>query len=352
MALLFLDGCDLHATNADILRRWTSASSGTNVDVVTNGGRFGGGCIRLRTVTADETVSKTFTSPITGTTIAGGAIRLVPNVTSSTNNSRLLQFLDSGGTVHLTLAWSSTDLLFRLYRGTTGGALLGTSTATFLSDVWGYLEMKATIADSGGICVVRLDGATIINFTGDTRNAGTAEVATVRFSSHFQSNDRYDLRLDDVYICDGSGSRNNDFLGDVRVSTLRPDADTTVADFTPDSGSTRFNRVNENIADGDTSYVESSTVGHKDLYEIANLSLTPTAIHAVQLATVARKTDSGSRTLRAIARSGTTTQNGATRTLGTSYVLYDDILETDPATAGDWSQSAVNGLRIGVEVTA
>jgi hypothetical protein len=29
MALLFLDGCDLHASQSDFLRRWSAASSAT-----------------------------------------------------------------------------------------------------------------------------------------------------------------------------------------------------------------------------------------------------------------------------------------------------------------------------------
>jgi hypothetical protein len=45
-----------------------------------------------------------------------------------------------------------------------------------------------------------------------------------------------------------------------------------------------------------------------------------------------RKDDAGSRSPRAVVKSGATTANGATRVLGTSYALYDDRLEVDPAT--------------------
>ena len=50
----------------------------------------------------------------------------------------------------------------------------------------------------------------------------------------------------------------------------------------------------------------------------------------VQLATVARKDDAGSGSLRAMPESGATAANGATRALGTSYALYDDRFEVDP----------------------
>jgi hypothetical protein len=83
---------------------------------------------------------------------------------------------------------------------------------------------------------------------------------------------------------------------------------------------------------GDASYVESGTVGHKDLYGYQDLTATPAAIVAVQLATVARKDDAGGRSLRAVLESGAATANGATRVLGTTYALHDDRFEVDAAT--------------------
>ena len=235
MALLFVDGCDLHADQSDLLRRWTSASSGTLVDILTTGGRFGGGAIRLRTSSSDQSLSKALATPYPATLVLGAALMLEPESTvGSAGEDEILQLLDSGDVVHLTLTWSSQDQLLRAWRGTQTGTLLATSSQTLTPAAWAFLETKATVADSGGSIQVRLDGASVLSFTGDTRNAGTAEIATIRFSSHFVgTGNRYLLRLDDVYLCDTTGSLNNDLLGDVRVVTLRPTADTAQADFTP-----------------------------------------------------------------------------------------------------------------------
>ena len=91
----------------------------------------------------------------------------------------------------------------------------------------------------------------------------------------------------------------------------------------------------------------SGTVGHEDLYAYQDLTGTPAAIMAVQLATVARKDDAGSRSLRAVLKSGATTANGATRVLGTSYALYDDRFEVDPATGAAWTKAGVDALEAG-----
>jgi hypothetical protein len=71
---------------------------------------------------------------------------------------------------------------------------------------------------------------------------------------------------------------------------------------------------------------------------------------AVQVATVARKDDAGSRSLRAVLKSGATTANDAT--LGTLYAVYDDRFEVDPATGTAWTKAAVDARQAGVEVVA
>ena len=306
MALLFVDGCDLHANQSDLLRRWISASSGTFVDILTSGGRFGGGAIRLRTSSTDQSLTKSLAAPWPATLILGAALMLESESTDGPGGEdEILQLHDSGGVIHLTLTWSSQDQLLRAWRGTQTGTLLATSSQTLAAAAWVFLEMKATVADSGGTIEVRLDGTTVLSTTGDTRNAGIAEIATIRFSSHFVGTfNRYLLRLDDVYLCDTIGSLNNDLLGDVRVVTLRPTADTAQADFTPLGGTSHFALVDDPPDDdGDASYVESGNVGDQDRYAYADLAATPAAIMAVQVASVARKDDAGSRSLRAVVRS-------------------------------------------------
>jgi hypothetical protein len=73
---------------------------------------------------------------------------------------------------------------------------------------------------------------------------------------------------------------------------------------------------------------------------------------AVQIATVARKDDAGSRSLRAVLTSGATTANGATRVLGTSYAVYEDRFEVDPATGAACTKAGVDAMHSGVEVVA
>ncbi len=91
--------------------------------------------------------------------------------------------------------------------------------------------------------------------------------------------------------------------------------------------------------DGDATYIENGTVGHKDLYGYQDLTGTPAAILAVQLATVSRKDDAGSRSLREGLNSRATTAAWATRVLRTSFALDDDRFEVEPTTGTGWAKT-------------
>ena len=85
---------------------------------------------------------------------------------------------------------------------------------------------------------------------------------------------------------------------------------------------------------------------------LPDLTGTPAAIMAVQVSTVARKDDAGSRSLRAVLKSGATTADGAAPVLGTSCALYDDRFEVNPATGTAWTNAGVDALEAGIEVVA
>src|SRR5262245_27001658 len=85
---------------------------------------------------------------------------------------------------------------------------------------------------------------------------------------------------------------------------------------------------------------------------MGNLGFTPDTVHAVQVTMVARKDDAEARQLRTKLKSGTTTADGATQGMATSYLPYGDLYETDPDTAMAWTPSGVNAMQVGIEVVS
>jgi hypothetical protein len=208
------------------------------------------------------------------------------------------------------------------------------------------LEIEAFVADSGGFVRVYRDGTLIVEFDGDTRNqAGTDLVEMIRFFGNNgggTSDGPNIVSIDDIYLIN-SATR----LGQCRISTLLPEADTADADWTPNSGSTHFNRVNND--DGDTTYIVSDTATDLDMFDAQDLPFTPQTVHAVQISWRARKDDAATREVRARIRSEAATANGATRNLTSSYLYYHDVFEEDPDAAGPWTGAAVAAMEIGVE---
>jgi len=166
-----------------------------------------------------------------------------------------------------------------------------------------------------------------------------------------QSNsNRIDVWLDDIVIADDLGGQNDDFLGDLRISTLVPTTDTAQKDWSPNSGSNNFSRVAEIPPDDDTSYVASATPGDRDLYAMAPLGMTPLAIRGLQQTVLARKDDAGDRALSFVLKSGAEIAVGPATVLGSGYAFTETMHEQDPATDEPWTPAAVDAVQAGMEV--
>jgi hypothetical protein len=236
-----------------------------------------------------------------------------------------------------------------VYRGG-GSAELTREYLTIPTNAWHHIQVKFKLDQTTGYVVVRFNELEIINITNqDTRfYSGT----TNWLQTYLGHNSGGTTHIDDLYICDLTGSINNDFLGDLEVITLFPDGNGTTSDFTgSDADSTdNYLHVDESTPDDDTSYVEDETIDNVDLYTIDNFTGTPTAIHGVQVVSYVKKTDSQSRHSRNLIRTGGTNYEGADYNLTTAYDFNIDIWEENPNTATAWTPTDINGLEIGLTV--
>ena len=249
---------------------------------------------------------------------------------------------DGGATEHLRL-WQTSGTVLTLFRA--DGTSLGTATLPTTINTWYYLEMSGTIADSGGTCVVRINGGTVINFTGDTKNGGTStNIDAVRYGSIGGSVAYWD----DIYICNSSGSVNNTFLGEIRVQALLPTGTGSSTQLTPTGSANNWDNVND-IPGVDTTYNGSPTAAQRDTYALADTTLVG-AVAGVQVVSRMRKSDAGAASMKAAVKSGATVAYGTTRTLTATATTYIDQMETDPNTSAAWTTTNVNALELGAEV--
>ena len=138
----------------------------------------------------------------------------------------------------------------------------------------------------------------------------------------------------------------------LRVTTSAPYADGAASDFTPSAGPENFPNVDDATADSDTTFNESATVAHRDLFRHAPADTQPATVYAAAHVAVHRKDDSGSKTDRTVCVSGASTRLGTTTSPTTTYANMRTVHDTDPATSAAWGHSALANAQFGYEVVA
>ena len=171
------------------------------------------------------------------------------------------------------------------------------------------------------------------------------------------------MRFDDLYLCDSSGSKNNDFLGPVIVRELEVAANGDDNDWINDdsgvSDANNFDQVNDSGASapddtGAGGTVSSDTVGEKELYDMTNLSGVTGNVHFVQLGIQAALDSAGSRELKFKFKDSVSGEaDGDTFTVDmASMDEFHDVFDDNPATAATWTVTEINNGQIGMEVVS
>lgn len=344
MAIEWIDGFDFytagHTGNAPFNQRYNDVTSGASTSWSVQTGRFAGRCIRSQGAGGVCRINTGLTARTTFT--YAFAYR---KSSSLTNNERVFGLLS--GTTYQNSLRTHANGSITVNLGDTATVVTGATSAAGVITVavWSHIEVEIVISDTVGEARVWVDGAQVINVSGvDTRNvAGTANADGVQFGGAANTGDQ---DYDDLWI----GTTATEHKGDVRIETLVPTADTADKDWTPNSGTVNYDRVDESQPDADTTYVASATVGHLDKYDLGALSSTPAAVYAVQTTMYARKDDATVREVRTLIDSGGSVSNHPNRAMGATYGPFRSFDTTDPNGGGAWSAAAVDALKVGIEV--
>lgn len=237
---------------------------------------------------------------------------------------------------------------YHLYRGAT--KIDESSGAGLIYNVWKYTEIKFTIDNSSGAVEVRTDGGTssMIDFSGDTQETANAYINRIRIAG---PTNIYNYS-DDLYICDTTGSKNNNFLGDVRADPLYVSGAGSHTDFTPSAGSNYENTDDDPYPDDDSTYNTGDAIAEQDSYAMDDLPApSSVTIHGVKSQVTMRKTDAGARGAKLLTRSGGSDYLSDELLLSESYLTKAKIYEDNPNDAAAWEDADVNGMEVGMEIT-
>jgi len=214
---------------------------------------------------------------------------------------------------------------------------------------WNFFEVKMKLSNTSGYIQARVNGVPLYLLSGiDTLNTGSNEyINRIRFSG------RGAARYDDIYICDNSGSENNDFLGNVRVDAIYPTANGNQNDGTASAGS-NYECVDELDANGDTDYVALDALNEIELYAFGDLPVTTytKTIYGIKINYQARKTDAAARTLAGVFRiNGTNYTYSSNTILSVEHEFFGEVWELNPDDSSVWEETDINAFEAGVKVT-
>lgn len=337
MALQFFTGFDYY-DELQVQRVWDYYQNGASTP-----GRFGGFAYSWNNQGGFLSTSV----PAASTVILGMAFFL--SYGDATNP--IIVFQDA--TTSLTSPITQVDIRVTSDAGfqvTRNGTVIATSLPNlFTFNFWNYLEVKVFVHDSTGFVQIRLNGQTYLNATTlDTKYTGNNYINMVRVQP-FASTGAFNFKIDDMYLCDDTGSSNNNFLGECRVQTQFPSADGERNDFLGVGDTANWKCVDETPADDDLTYVRSAVVGNIDNYVMGTLALSGT-IFGMQLNVTHRKDDVGSRTVTPSIKVGTTYYEGALFPCNSDYSTAQKIWEKNPDTGVAWTNVSLNNIFAGVKI--
>lgn len=330
MTLRFIDGFD-HYSTAYIAKKYDNYSGVS----ISSDGRYGN-C--LSHANSASYVRKNFDNQ--QTLICGAAFKYTQLGAASatfcfygSTNFQVVFRLNSTGNIEA-------------YRGPSS-VLLGTSSAIVPANKWVYLEFKVKVDNTAGTIDVRMNNTNILSLSDiDTQYTAVAYMNRVYLYGYTTG-----CKYDDVYICDGAGTRNNDFLGDCKVECLFPDANGSINEWTPSAGN-NYACVDEQSEPDLTDYVSTTIEGLADLYSVSALEETVGFIYGLQPLVYARTNDAiNVHDIAIEIKTYDAYFISADHELDTTSVYYGETQETNPSTGELWTIDEINSAEFGFSAT-
>jgi hypothetical protein len=258
-----------------------------------------------------------------------------------------------------TNTWTSRD----------GYADTNTWTSRYVSDpniinllVWYYVEIDILLSSTGtGWIKVRVDGVAVLNivninvgrthsFNNNNNTSGLYVGNFVKIGYCDGNGTEGATWYDDMYLLDGAGTVNT-MLGDCVVHAVMPVADTGDNDFakTGGTGADHATAVNEKPTDEDTSYLQSSGAGQREIFTIDTIPADIVTVIAVSVENRIKKTSAGSATARTVCKLGVNETDSGDIAVPSTYNTKQTIFEEKPG-GGAWSKTEAQAIEIGLQI--
>jgi len=277
-----------------------------------------------------------------GTWIVGFAFK--HDVLTSISAFDILQIFD-GITAQVSLNFDPLSQMFSITRG--NGTVLGTGSTVIPNDSWFYVEMKVVIDSSVGTIDLNINEISDISVTGlNTKNSSNSYANFITFPHP----NGYFIKywLDDIYVLDGTGSVNNDLLGDMKVEMLRTSGEGAYTSWSSNNGNIPRWKAVQVL---DTNFVSTTTNGNKGTFNFSPLQKLNSGFAAVAVNVFARNSSPSTHTVDVVLKSGATEILSTDQTIDQiTYRRVQLIQETDPDTTATWTSEGINAVDCGIKL--
>lgn len=363
MALIFCDGFDHYGTDETNMTDGAYAEvdgSSSEWTLSSTNPRTGTYSMRRGTSTTAKLVRRVLGG---AKTTVGQAIGLYMSQLPIANDGYVIyDFRDAANVPQISIGVQSTGTIV-VKRGyiNSGTTLYTTPSPAVVAEAYQHVETWAYFHQTLGTVEVRVNGVTVVSLsnidTVATSNVECSQVALCCNTNKTVGGTTTDVisDVDDYFCCDDSGSYNNDFVGDRRVLTLMPNADTAQADWSLSTGVDGYALIDDVAPDDDSTYIYTGAPGSPgpvSEFDLDDLPGGVASISGVVVVNRSRKTDAGIANLQLGVVSGSSEAIGSDRAITEAYTYYHDVVETDPDTAAPFTPTAVDALKIKIERTA
>lgn len=351
MALLWLEGFEANVDNLDYTRKYESYSNNL---FAMNAGRWGGLGIRANASPGTE-----FRTPNLGNksnAVMGCNIFIREGTIVAAQ--KLFALID-GVNEQIALYWITTttgQIQFQIKRGST---IVGTTSNFWANNWWLLVEWKVVLDTTGsnGSVEIRVNGISELLITGiDTTNVASLVWNRAYFAASSASAANPFTVLDDIYVLDSSGAKNNDWLGEHAIEASAPSGagNRNQWESGPLVGQPHHSMVNEQTIDDDSSFlfIHNTDDNKVELFVWSDLTFLTDPIYGFFLEYDLRMDTGGQDNVQPKFRNG-----GGTEAAGTAvtinqvgaYKKFIEIFENDPTISAAWTVANWNAMQVGLE---
>lgn len=250
--------------------------------------------------------------------------------------------LDYNSTAIATVRRNTTSGLVEIYSPTY--ALADTGSHALSINTTYLIEVRFLMADAGGRFVIKVDGVTDIDYTGDTKPGADTQINSARLGYLGVGLSSY--AYFDNFIMDDAA-----WIGDTKIQAVVPTGAGNSTNWTPSAGA-NWACVDEKPA-SDADYVNLNVIDTVDTYAAGNMAGLVGTVKCVQVQSRAKTEGSPTPTnLKLVVRCAAADYFSADKPVPTTAKSLWSLWDVDPSDYAAWTEADVNAMEIGVKSAA